>query len=227
MSGNGFFWYDTGQNHIITNSLFRNCGYRSAQYNQYDNSANRGCGDDAQTGCSSSSTVFGFLAHSDQFTPEVMQGTKNITFQNCGRRFFLSNFNGPSAPSTVSGRTQNWLDTDGSVSGLGVPALIGSGQVEAGLWWTVDNEGKVLSNAQSFCCCFSREISHTNIFSRQRPTRASEVHQADKTKRFRSFSHVFRLRPVQSSWRSPVWKRKSCSLQPFGVHETFREEILQ
>ena len=160
MSGNGFFWYDTGQNHIITNSLFRNCGYRSAQYNQYDNSANRGCGDDAKIGCSSSSTVFGFLAHSDQYTPEVMQGTKNITFQNCGRRFFLSNFNGPSAPSTVSGRTQNWLDTDGSISGFGVPTLIGSGQVEAGLWWTVDNEGKVSSHAD-FCFCFSNEISHT------------------------------------------------------------------
>ena len=36
--GNGFFWYDTYQNHIMTNTEFRNCGYRSNQFNQYDTS---------------------------------------------------------------------------------------------------------------------------------------------------------------------------------------------
>jgi len=137
MSGNGFTWYDTGQEHIITNSLFRNCGYRSQQYNQYDNTTTRGCGTDVNTGCASSSYVFGFLTHSDQFNPEVMQGTKNITFEQCGRRFSLDNWG---KFLSVSGRTQNWLDTDGTVSGLRVPTLIGSGLVGAGLWWTVDNE---------------------------------------------------------------------------------------
>ena len=141
MSGSGFFWYDTGQEHIITNAVFRGCGYRSQQYSQYDNTTDRGCGDDANTGCSKSSTVFGFLTHSDQFNPEIMQATKNIKFQKCGRRFSLDNWLGPTAPSTVSGRTQNWQDADGSVSGLGVPSLIGSGKTDAGLWWTVDDEG--------------------------------------------------------------------------------------
>ena len=139
MSGNGFTWYDTGQEHIITNSLFRNCGYRSQQYNQYDNTATRGCGTDINTGCAASSYVFGFLTHSDQFNPEVMQATKNITFDQCGRRFSLDNWGGF---LSVSGRTQNWLDTDGTVSGLQVPALIGSGLAGAGLWWTVDDEGR-------------------------------------------------------------------------------------
>lgn len=66
-----------------------------------------------------------------------MQGTRGIVMQNVGRRFALNNFRG--GPSTASGRTQNWLDADGSVSGLGTPTLIGSGLVDARAWWTVDN----------------------------------------------------------------------------------------
>lgn len=165
MSGSGFFWYDTGQEHIITNTVFRSCGYRSQLYSQYDNSTDRGCGDDTFTGCSKTSTVFGFLTHSDQYNPEIMQATKNIKFQKCGRRFSLDNWLGPTAPSTVSGRTQNWQDADGSVSGLGVPALIGSGKTAAGLWWTVDDEGtficpfdlhdNCLCCNDFSCCCAS------------------------------------------------------------------------
>jgi hypothetical protein len=45
---------------------------------------------------------------------------------------------------TVSGRAQNWLDADGSVSGLWEPALIGSGLENAKNWWAVDNEGKFI-----------------------------------------------------------------------------------
>jgi G8 domain len=88
--GHGFFWYDdTDQEHIITSSTFRRCGYRSEEFIQYDGSPTRGCGDDDRTGCWAGSTVFGFLAHSDEFNPEIMQGTKKITFENCGRRFKL------------------------------------------------------------------------------------------------------------------------------------------
>jgi hypothetical protein len=140
MRGDGFFWYDTGQEHIITDAMFRNCGYRSDGFNQYDTSPDRGCGDSDSNGCLSESTVFGFLTHSDEFTPEIMQGTRNVTFENCGRRFSLDNFNGNS--DTVSGRGQNWLDADGSASGLGVPTLIASGIESASDWWTVDDEGK-------------------------------------------------------------------------------------
>jgi hypothetical protein len=71
-----------------------------------------------------------------------MQGTRNITFTSCGRRFYLYNFNGDSAPETVSGRSQNWFDADGSVTGLKVPSLIGSGKAGAEGWWQVDDEGK-------------------------------------------------------------------------------------
>jgi len=138
IKGNGFFWYDTGQEHIITNTTFRNCGYRSEAYNQYDTSPTRGCDGNSLNGCSTGSTVFGFLTHSDQFTPELMQGTKDISFEDCGRRFRLFDFNGDSEPSTVSGRGQNWVDVDGSISGFNEATLIGSGLSDAGLWWKVE-----------------------------------------------------------------------------------------
>jgi hypothetical protein len=138
LGGHGFTWYDTDQSHIITNSTFRNCGYRSNEYSQYDESPDRGCGDDPQTGCDDRSSTFEFLTHSDQFTPEVMQGTRDIKFDKCGRRFKFS----VADKETVSGRGQNWLDVDGSVSGLGVPTLIGSGFDGAKDWWGVDDDGK-------------------------------------------------------------------------------------
>lgn len=140
MKGDGFFWYDTNQEHIITNSTFRNCGYRSDSYNQYDTSPTRGCDNNPNNGCQSGSTTFGFLTHSDQHTPEIMQGTRKINFQNCGRRFKLHNYRGVSSPSTVSGRGQNWLDVDGSITGFNEPSLIGSGLSDAGLWWTIDSD---------------------------------------------------------------------------------------
>jgi hypothetical protein len=125
--------------HIITNSTFRRCGYRSSLYNQYDQSPTRGCDDtSASTGCHADSTVFGFLSHSDEFNPEVMQGTRRIVFQQCGRRFKFTVIN----PATVSGRLQNWLDFDGSVSGLNEATLIGSGLNDAGLWWKVEPSGE-------------------------------------------------------------------------------------
>ena len=143
IKGSGYFWYETGQEHIITNSLFRNCGYRSDEFNQYDTSPDRGCSNsDNLVGCHQDSAVFGFLTHSDQFNPEGMQGTKNITFDNCGRRYRLYDWRGTNANSTVSGRLQNWLDVDGSASGLGEPVIISSGQPEAGLWWHIENAGK-------------------------------------------------------------------------------------
>jgi hypothetical protein len=190
IAANGFVWYDTDQQHIITNSMFRKCGYRSQDYNQYNTAADRGCANEAATGCSSSSAAFGFLTHSDQFNPEVMQGTRNITFDNCGRRFRLD-YRGPNMPSTVSGRTQNWLDSDGSVSGLGVPVLIGSGVAAAGLWWTVDDEGTLVERV-FLILSFLTDLANTcHGSSRPRSTGTFEVHQAEERPRPGSLPHVF------------------------------------
>lgn len=133
IQGDGIYWYDTGQEHILTDSLFRNCGYRSDSYDQYDTSPSRGCDSNPYNGCSSDSTVFGFLTHSDQHNPEVMQATRNITFDDVGRRFRFS----VTSFETVSGRIQNWYDVDGTATGLDEPVYMGSGYDGAGLWWNV------------------------------------------------------------------------------------------
>ena len=67
--------------------------------------------------------------------PEVMQATKNLTFIDCGRRFRYT----VSVNDTVSGRSQSWLDIDGSASGLNVPTLIGSGLDSVKDWWGVED----------------------------------------------------------------------------------------
>jgi hypothetical protein len=139
VTGDGFFWYDTGQGHIITNAKFRNCGARNAN-NAYDTSPTRGCDTNQFNGCSSGSTVWGFLTHSDQFTPEMMQATSNITYEDCGRRFKLADFADNNSPSSVSGRGQNWKDEDGSASGLNEATIIASGLADAGHWWKVDSD---------------------------------------------------------------------------------------
>ena len=143
LRADGFFWYDTGQEHIITDSTFRNCGYRSAYYDQYDTSPTRGCNGNLFNGCRDKSTVFGFLTHSDEFTPEVMQATKNIIMDDVGRRFLFT----VTKVSTLSGVSQNWYDYDGTISGLLEPTLIGSGLEGAGLWWVVD--GNVVHDEQA------------------------------------------------------------------------------
>lgn len=43
--------------------------------------------------------------------------------------------------NTVAGRNQNWIDADGSVSGLGVPSFIVSGVANVSTWWDVDSDG--------------------------------------------------------------------------------------
>jgi hypothetical protein len=143
IKANGFKWYDTGQEHIITKATFRNCGSRSnpehGEFDEYDQGEDRGCGDDTDIGCTEYSSVWLMLTHSDQFIPEMMQGTRDITFENCGRRFRLQG-----GPDTVSGREQNWMDMDGSISGLGEPSVAASGLSSAGMWWRVDDEGKAM-----------------------------------------------------------------------------------
>ena len=141
MNGHGFFWYDTGQNHLMNDATFRNCGYRSAEYSEYDSSPDRGCGDEDANGCHEDSVVFGLLSHSDQYTPELMQATRRISFDNCGRRFDLSRWDEDQYPSSVSGRNQNWIDADGTVSGLNEPTLIGSGLEDVESWWQVESDG--------------------------------------------------------------------------------------
>ena len=137
LEGNGIVWYDTGQKHILSQITFRNCGYRSDTYNQYDTSVTRGCGNSSSYGCSPDSSTWGFLTISNEFTPEVMQATKQIQYDDCGRRFKFSH----DLLDTASGRAQNWYDIDGTASGTNCPTLIGSGLVKSKDWFGVDDQG--------------------------------------------------------------------------------------
>jgi hypothetical protein len=69
-----------------------------------------------------------------------MQATRGITYENCGRRFKLNDYADNNVISSVSGRTQNWRDVDGTASGLGEPTIIGSGLTDAGHWWRVEDD---------------------------------------------------------------------------------------
>ena len=131
-------WHFVYSSHIITNTVIENCGYRSPMYDRYDTSPTRGCGNESDTskGCSATSSVFEFVTHSDEFVPEVMQATKNLTYIDCGRRFK----NSMDLKDSVSGRNQNWLDIDGSASNLGEPTLMGSGLDSVKDWWRVSDE---------------------------------------------------------------------------------------
>ena len=82
----------------MRSSTFRNCGGQSA-------TRTGGCDNDSiGNGYSAGLSVFKILTHSDQFNPEIMQATKNISFDNCGHRYA----NSKEYPST-SCRTQNWV----------------------------------------------------------------------------------------------------------------------
>jgi len=142
LRADGFRWYDTGQEHIITEATFRQCGYRSDEFDQYNQEPNRGCGDENDIGCRSDSSVWSFVTHSDRNVPEMMQGTRAINFENCGRRFYQRDFRQDKSPhpSSVSAREQNWYDIDGSITGFGERSVIASGLADAGLWWKIDNE---------------------------------------------------------------------------------------
>ena len=127
----------------MTNTTFERCGVaRSAA----EAAAGVGCGDGTR-GCGPRESVWRLLTHSDEHVPEFMQATAGISYSACGTTFRFKNYvldsggavtNG--MHSTVSERLQSWLDADGSASGVGAPAILGSAATEAGWWWQLDDD---------------------------------------------------------------------------------------
>ena len=79
MRGSGFEWYDTSSRHIVSNITFARCGARSPGVHQPASGVEaeeQGCGDGQTGGCHPHSSVWALLTHSDQFTPEYMQGKR-------------------------------------------------------------------------------------------------------------------------------------------------------
>lgn len=130
----GFQWYDVGQQHILTNSIFRNC---RQDWNR--------CIYGPSTGLCSNGAVFTSLTHSDQFVPDQMQVTNNLSYQNTSDLWRFSTKLTDATGVTVSGRLQNWYDVDGSASKLGVRAMIGSAW--ANDWWKYNSNCSILHQA--------------------------------------------------------------------------------
>ncbi|KAJ3262303.1 Fibrocystin-L [Boothiomyces macroporosus] len=162
----GFEWYDVGQTHILTNTTFRNC---TTNWN--------GC--IPQTGMNGiqycMGTAWNFLTHSDQFVPEQMQATGNINYQLCDPTK-LWRF-GQTAHISVSGRMQNWKDTDGTASMQASPQKIGSAW--ANKWWLLDpNECYQTSTEMNMWVCKSTTSSGQNITSGSLILEVSRLDQA-------------------------------------------------
>lgn len=117
----GFQWYDVNQQHILTNSIFRNC---RADWNRCVWGPGGNC---------SNVAVFTSLTHSDQFVPELMQVTSGIVYQNVSDLWRFSTKTTSSAGITVSGRLQSWYDADGSAGQTGGRSMIGS--TWSNDWW--------------------------------------------------------------------------------------------
>lgn len=120
----GFQFYDTGQTHIVTNSVFKNCNTNYAYCKP--------------GGCNL--RVFLYLTHSDEFTPGLMQATRNISYSNVNISYITVPSTTLAAGATVSGRNANWMDWDGTVTGLfpGVRTNIGSNWPGAD-WWRLNS----------------------------------------------------------------------------------------
>mmetsp|Transcript_20238 Transcript_20238/g.42749 ORF Transcript_20238/g.42749 Transcript_20238/m.42749 type:complete len:1211 (-) Transcript_20238:513-4145(-) len=162
----GFEWYDTNQAHILTNITFRRCGvYEHAFVGPaVAPTLRRGCGDGEGKGCSRFSTTWSLLAFSDRHVPEMMQLTRDVKYEDCGRIFrfwnFLTDYGTPMAnglDSPLSARLQNWMDVDGSAARVGKPSILGSATPDANDWWKIDPTCELTEAGAPLYACPLRE----------------------------------------------------------------------
>jgi len=157
----GFQWYDVGQQHILTNSVFRNC---RADWPRCVNGPARG-------NCSNIA-VFTSLTHSDQFVPELMQVTSGITYQNVTDLWRYTTKLSDATGLTVSGRLQSWLDADGTASLMpGKRVMIGSKRAEE--WWKYND--LCVNYLETYKCPMGTGDSAASFIMRQNPTQEAGI----------------------------------------------------
>ncbi|KAF2078218.1 hypothetical protein CYY_000508 [Polysphondylium violaceum] len=123
----GFQFYDTYVKTILSNIKFANFIAKTSPAS--DEEDNR---------------VIISMTHSDVFKPQGMSVTKNITFENVAAAQKI----GHNVVDTGSSRYFNYIDSDGSFSGRGVPTLIGS-HVN---WWNFDSSCTYDSTWKTWVC---------------------------------------------------------------------------
>jgi hypothetical protein len=144
MGGTGFAWYDTVMQHILSNITFRRCGIYEAS-----RAPSPGCGN-GKGGCQPLSSVFTFNAGSDRFAPQMLQTTREIKYESCGRRFHFSwpgRNNG--MRSSLAERLINWYDADGTASGRSGPTIMGAVTADDNGWWNLALGDKPMSVADA------------------------------------------------------------------------------
>jgi hypothetical protein len=130
--------YDVGQSHILNGVHQRNCS-RNSQPPSFLN--------------------WQVLTHSDTFSPDAMIATRRVSYEGLGNDtswLFTPTVNAQPLP-TVSHRMQNWYDADGSLTGKGVPSIIGSAR--SGWWWRLDGS------------CANRSVDWTMLVCAAPPSR--------------------------------------------------------
>lgn len=156
----GFTWYDVSQQHILTNTVFRNC---REDWNRCVYGTGGNC---------SKVSVFNSLTHSDQFVPEVMQTTSNVTYQNVSNLWAFSTQMTDVTGITVAGRLQNWYDFDGSASNTGVRTMLGSSWANS--WWKYnDNNCRIWR--QMWICKMDTQDSSASILLKHNATLESQI----------------------------------------------------
>jgi hypothetical protein len=156
----GFQWYDVGQQHILTNTTFRNC------QNTWS-----GCVYGSSAGLCDDVAVFTSLTHSDQYVPEIMQVTNGITYQNVSALWRYSTKTSAPEGLTVSGRLQGWYDPDGSASRVNSRAMIGS--TRANEWWKY-NTGCTIEN-EAYKCALAAKDTKGSIILHHNPTQEANI----------------------------------------------------
>jgi hypothetical protein len=171
MPGTGFSWYDTGMQHILSDITFRRCGVYQAS-----RAPAPGCGTGKQ-GCHRLSSVFRFNSGSDQFVPQMLQATKRIRYESCGKHFhFMFPGRNNGMGSSLAERLINWYDGDGTASGRGGATIMGSISADSNGWWNLALGDRPMSIAAAPWgggeCTYSAEgpMVHCNAAPADRPT---------------------------------------------------------
>lgn len=110
----GFQFYDTFVKSVLTRVTFRNFPLSATE------------------------SAIRFMDHSDQFNPQGINAVKGLRFENVAQRIRLKQCGadcGNQYDETMSARIASVWDHDGSLTGSGVPSIVGSNF----MWWKLDD----------------------------------------------------------------------------------------
>jgi hypothetical protein len=97
--------------------------------------------------------------------------TNQIQYQNCTKKWRFTTPANANPGITVSGRDQNWYDHDGSASGLGVKAMIGSARAKD--WWKYNTNCQL--EDENWKCPMQPGDSAASVYFGYDPTQEAKI----------------------------------------------------